>query len=59
MFTIIQATSLHHLDGVRALMRGFLDWHRDRHSDEGDLVDGYFDPEKFEAELAGLPVVNC
>lgn len=43
------------LDHVRALMRAFIAWHRQRHEDDLALIDAYFDVGAFEAELAGLP----
>ncbi len=43
------------LDAVRGLIRAFVDWHRARHVEDLDLIDGYFDAAAFEAELAGLP----
>ena len=38
-----------------ALIRGFLAWHHERHVEDRDLIDRYFDERAFEAELAGLP----
>ena len=52
---VVQATSGSELDGVRHLMRSFVAWHRERHREDLDLIDSYFDAAKFEAELAGLP----
>lgn len=43
------------LDEARRLIRGFLAWHRESHLDDLELIDAYFDPVAFEAELAGLP----
>lgn len=43
------------LDQVRALMRAFVAWHRERHVEDHDLVDRYFGAAQLEAELAGLP----
>jgi GNAT superfamily N-acetyltransferase len=43
------------LDAVRGLIRAFVAWHRARHVEDLRLIDGYFDSEAFEAELAGLP----
>jgi putative acetyltransferase len=39
-------------DDVRALMRAFLAWHRERHTEDADLIDAYFDDAAFEDELA-------
>jgi putative acetyltransferase len=52
---VLQATTVKHLDDVRALMRGFVAWHRKRHVADIALIDRYFDATDFEAELAGLP----
>jgi ribosomal protein S18 acetylase RimI-like enzyme len=52
---VVEALSPLQLDQVRELIRAFVDWHRGRHVDDLRLIDDYFDPEAFEAELAGLP----
>ncbi len=43
------------LDDVRALMRAFVAWHRQRHTEDLHLIDAYFDAAAFEDELASLP----
>lgn len=43
------------LDQVRALMRAFVEWHRQRHVKDIQLIDEYFDAPAFEEELASLP----
>lgn len=43
------------LDQVRDLMRSFIAWHRERHHEDLELIDRYFDNTAFEAELASLP----
>lgn len=43
------------LDAVRALMRAFIAWHRQRHVQDLALIDSYFDAPAFEKELATLP----
>jgi putative acetyltransferase len=43
------------LDQVRAIMRAFISWHRERHHDDLHLIDRYFDAAAFEDELATLP----
>ena len=43
------------LDDVRALMRAFVGWHRERHVEDLALIDEYFDQSEFEDELAALP----
>jgi putative acetyltransferase len=47
--------SAEHLDQVRALMRAFVAWHRERHVQDLHLIDAYFDADAFEEELATLP----
>lgn len=55
MITISQASTEQQYDDVRDLMRAFIAWHRERHLEEADLIDSYFDPVAFENELAMLP----
>jgi GNAT superfamily N-acetyltransferase len=55
MIQIIEPTRPAELDDARALMRGFLAWHRARHVEDIALVERYFDQAAFDAELAGLP----
>jgi len=43
------------LDQVRALMRAFIAWHKERHGEDIDLINAYFDDAAFEDELASLP----
>ena len=43
------------IDQVRDLLREFVAWHRERHVEDLRLIDAYFDPRVFDAELAGLP----
>ena len=47
--------SAEQLDQVRALMRAFVAWHRERHVEDIHLIDAYFDADAFEEELAALP----
>jgi putative acetyltransferase len=42
------------LNEVRALMRAFVAWHRERHVQDAHLIDAYFDAGAFEDELATL-----
>jgi GNAT superfamily N-acetyltransferase len=53
--TILQATETPHLDGVRMLMDRYIGWHRTRHAAHRALIDRYFEPTAFAAELAALP----
>ncbi len=55
MIEITEATTGPQLDAVRVLIREFLAWHRERHTEDLALIDRYFDNSEFEAELAGLP----
>ena len=43
------------MDEVRALMRAFVGWHRERHVEDRRLIDQYFDANAFGEELASLP----
>jgi putative acetyltransferase len=52
---IIEAITAEQLDEVRKLIRTFVDWHKNRHQQDIELIDEYFDPAAFDAELAGLP----
>lgn len=52
---VTAATTTTQLDAVRALMRAFIAWHRERHADKLALVERYFDAAAFAAELASLP----
>ena len=49
------AASSADLDQARILFRAFVAWHRDRHAEDHDLIDSYFDDAGFEQELARLP----
>ena len=40
---------------VAELMRSFVAWHYQRHASDRHIIDSYFDPEAFEAELDSLP----
>jgi GNAT superfamily N-acetyltransferase len=42
-------------DAVRDLMRSFLAWHRERHVQDLQLIDDYFDAAAFDEELRTLP----
>ena len=53
--SVYQATSAADLDRARVFFRAFVAWHRDRHQDDRELIEAYFDPAGFERELAGLP----
>ncbi len=52
---IVSPESQLQLDAVRNLMRMFIAWHKERHWDQLDLVNAYFDEATFELELAALP----
>src|SRR5262245_44145008 len=52
---VIVPASAAELDQVRGLMRAFVSWHRERHVEDHELIDRYFDGASFEGELAALP----
>jgi GNAT superfamily N-acetyltransferase len=49
------ASTTEQLEQVRGLLRAFVAWHRQRHIDDLELIDDYFDATAFEEELASLP----
>ena len=55
MVQVLVPSTTAELDAVRALMRVFIGWHRQRHHQDLELIDSYFDAGAFETELAGLP----
>jgi putative acetyltransferase len=55
MVTIIQANTDSQLQQVRDLKRAYLDWQKQTYHERLDLLEKYFDPKAFEAELASLP----
>jgi putative acetyltransferase len=55
MIDVSRATTPAQLDQVRSLVRAFVDWHRQRHREDLELIDRYFDAKAFEEELASLP----
>jgi putative acetyltransferase len=55
MIAITDAASPSQLDAVRDLMRAFMAWHRERHTQDLHLIDAYFDAAALEEELATLP----
>ncbi len=52
---ILHASSDQHFGHVRNLIREFVKWHLQRHSEDSELINEYFDPEDFETELSSLP----
>jgi ribosomal protein S18 acetylase RimI-like enzyme len=40
---------------VRRLFTSFLSWHRQRHVEDLDLIDAYFDGAAYQEEIDGLP----
>src|SRR5258705_4442330 len=52
---IVQASTPGHLDQVRKLIREFVNWHVQRHLEDIELINEYFDSKAFEEELASLP----
>jgi GNAT superfamily N-acetyltransferase len=55
VITVMRPETTAALDDVRALMRAFVAWHRERHVEDLALIDEYFDKKEFEDELASLP----
>ena len=55
MIEIIDAATPEQLDQVRRLMRAFVGWHRQRHQQDLELINEYFNAKKFENELTSLP----
>jgi GNAT superfamily N-acetyltransferase len=55
MIEILNPATHEQLDQVRHLMRAFVAWHRQLHTEDIHLIDGYFDAQAFEEELASLP----
>jgi putative acetyltransferase len=55
MTEILNAIFPEQIEQVRALMRAFVDWHRERHIEDHALIDEYFNFKDFEEELASLP----
>jgi len=55
VITVRRPEATAELDDVRALMRAFVAWHRERHVEDLALIDEYFDQHEFEDELASLP----
>lgn len=53
--SIADAAGADDLDTIRTLMRSYVAWHYDRHAAYRAMLDHYFDPAAFEAELATLP----
>ena len=52
---IRDASSAADYEAVASLMRAFIDWHYKRHASDRHIIDSYFDPAAFEAELKTLP----
>lgn len=40
---------------IADLMRDFIGWHYTRHASDRAIIDSYFGPEAYEAELRSLP----
>lgn len=50
-----RATSAADIQAVAGLMRQFVEWQYVRHAEDRHIIDSYFDPVAFAAELDGLP----
>jgi putative acetyltransferase len=55
LITVDRPASDEDFDDVRELIRAFLAWHRERHPEDLELIDAYFDALAFESELEHLP----
>jgi GNAT superfamily N-acetyltransferase len=55
MTVVKTPTTDEELDQVRDMMRAFVAWHRERHRQDLDLIDAYFDADAYERELKALP----
>jgi len=57
MVNVVEASTPIQLDSVRELIRSFITWHRERHVQDLQLINEYFDPAAFDEELRTLPGV--
>jgi GNAT superfamily N-acetyltransferase len=57
MVNVIEASTPVQLDAVRELIHSFIAWHRERHVQDLQLIDEYFDTAAFDEELRTLPGV--
>ncbi len=57
MVNVVEPSTREHFDAIRDLMRAFIAWHRERHVQDLQLIDEYFDSAAFEEELRTLPGV--
>lgn len=55
MIDIVQAETPEHVEGVRGLVRAFVAWHRERHRQDLELIERYFDEAALNEELDSLP----
>jgi GNAT superfamily N-acetyltransferase len=55
MIEIIPVISEEQIDQVRKLVREFVRWHKERHREDIELIETYFEPGNFEKELVSLP----
>ena len=55
MVNVADAITPIQVDAVRELMRSFIGWHRERHVQDLQLIDEYFDAAAFDEELRTLP----
>jgi putative acetyltransferase len=55
MVNVVDASTPIQLDAVREIMRSFIAWHRERHVQDRQLIDEYFDAHAFDEELRTLP----
>lgn len=55
MIDVAEATTPKQIEAVREIMRSFVAWHRERHIQDRQLIDEYFDAGAFDDELRSLP----
>nr|WP_314259527.1 GNAT family N-acetyltransferase [uncultured Devosia sp.] len=55
MVKVVEAVSSEDIDDARRLMGEFVAWARELSVEDRHMMDRYFDPVEFEAELEGLP----
>jgi GNAT superfamily N-acetyltransferase len=53
--TIVHASTNDQLHEVRKLVYAFVHWHKQRHVENTDLINEYFDVKAFEEEMTTLP----
>ncbi|WEK05917.1 MAG: GNAT family N-acetyltransferase [Candidatus Devosia phytovorans] len=55
MVTIVETSARADMDDARRLMRAFVAWAQELSVEDRHMIDRYFDPAAFDAELENLP----